>query len=385
MNIYAQLTAAQRNQQRRRMADAGGNVIGGGIGFGTTYGQPVAANQLRLNTPTPRMITPPPPPPPPSPFGTQLKNVFGRVGDFVKDDRRFGDFAAGAQILSGTPLADALAVRNTINPITTTSDKIGKLFNVRNNITGTLTGEQVTELQVSKIKEIQENPELSLEEVGEFNPELETNKPEKGFVRVVEDGVPRDFAIEGSAAFNTVKQDIEKSRGVYNQATFEKQKAATNLSVINGFLNNPPKIVQAFFSALNIQPPYDGGNAVAAFLASPAAEARTVLGAINNLKINNFIQTLQTMRDNSKTGGAVGQVSNLELTQFQQANTPLDAGASDFRSRVKQNVDQIVKKAEEVQQRALRDIDSSNLQLFEKNRVGFNPESLEKKVTIGGD
>ena len=38
MNIYAQLTAAQRNQQRRRMADAGGNVIGGGIGFGTTYG-----------------------------------------------------------------------------------------------------------------------------------------------------------------------------------------------------------------------------------------------------------------------------------------------------------------------------------------------------------
>jgi hypothetical protein len=71
------------------------------------------------------------------------------------------------------------------------------------------------------------------------------------------------------------------------------------------------------------------------------------------------------------------------LVQFQQANTPLDVRADDFRQRVEQNVDQIVRKAEEVQARALRDIETSNMQLFEKNRVEFKPQTIQDTVDRG--
>jgi hypothetical protein len=317
------------------------------------------------------------------PTRPSLRDVLGGARTLVQDNRRFGDLLAGASILGGTSPADALAVRETLAPTTTTTDKIGKLFNVRNVVTGQLTGEQVSETQTARIQEIQANDELSLELVGEFNPEMETNKPEKGFVRVNEDGVPRDYAIEGSQAFNQVKEDIEKSRGVYQQATSEIEKAAKNEVVILNMLNNPPKSVIAAYKLINVEPPFNGGIPFATYLATGVAGARSVENAINNLKINNFIQTLQTMRDNSKTGGAVGQVSNLELTQFQQANSPLDVRAADFRQRVIQNVDQIVRKAEEVQARALRDIETSNMQLFEKNRVEFKPQTIQDTVDRG--
>ena len=306
MNIFAQLTEAQRNQQRRRMADAGGNIRAGGIGFANpvglsnVYNNASLMNQLRLNTPTPRMITPPSPPPPPSPFGTQLKNVFGRVGDFVKDDRRFGDFAAGAQILSGTPLADALAVRNTINPINDLTNKsVGQVFDVFNKTTQTLTGEQVFSTDRKRMDEVSDNPNLEL------------RKPTEG------------------AEIGSVRQDYEayvnpdtgqrQERLIKNSQTYFDQfdEITTHINHLETYKGDIGKDLEDV--DFLIREAQQLGLFDLALTDVPFTKTSAIQNRLGRLQTRDFIQALSDMRAQSKTGGAVGQVTENEMKAIAQS------------------------------------------------------------------
>ena len=60
---------------------------------------------------------------------------------------------------------------------------------------------------------------------------------------------------------------------------------------------------------------------------------------ISTLKANQAFQTLQKMREASKTGGALGQVSERELTLLQNALTALDINPSD--EQLKRNLEKV--------------------------------------------
>lgn len=60
----------------------------------------------------------------------------------------------------------------------------------------------------------------------------------------------------------------------------------------------------------------------------PATPARNLTAKLNTIKADSAFGALQKMRDNSKTGGALGQVSERELSLLESAQAPLDQAQS---------------------------------------------------------
>lgn len=61
----------------------------------------------------------------------------------------------------------------------------------------------------------------------------------------------------------------------------------------------------------------------------PGTKSRSIAGKIETVLANAAFSTLQDMREKSKTGGALGQVSERELAQLERAIGNLDVGQSD--------------------------------------------------------
>jgi hypothetical protein len=74
--------------------------------------------------------------------------------------------------------------------------------------------------------------------------------------------------------------------------------------------------------------------------ALPMTEQGAVQGLVDTLKSNIAFDTLQQMRDMSKTGGALGQVSNNELKLLESNIAALDPSSPDFPKRLQQVMDQ---------------------------------------------
>ena len=67
---------------------------------------------------------------------------------------------------------------------------------------------------------------------------------------------------------------------------------------------------------------------------SPAGQSRPLANKINTLKANLSFDRLQKMRDESKTGGALGQVSNIELRLLGSSVAELDPASEDFKQQL---------------------------------------------------
>ena len=67
----------------------------------------------------------------------------------------------------------------------------------------------------------------------------------------------------------------------------------------------------------------------------PLTNARELSTYVETLQSNLAFGRLQKMRDESKTGGALGQVSNIELRLLQSSVAALDPGSSNFAEQVK--------------------------------------------------
>ena len=68
----------------------------------------------------------------------------------------------------------------------------------------------------------------------------------------------------------------------------------------------------------------------------PGGEAKTVEAALKNIKSNVAFDRLQKMRDESKTGGALGQVSNIELSLLESTLGTLDPTSAKFKESLKE-------------------------------------------------
>jgi len=68
---------------------------------------------------------------------------------------------------------------------------------------------------------------------------------------------------------------------------------------------------------------------------APRTDARSLSNKVDTLKANLSFDRLQKMRDESKTGGALGQVSNIELRLLGSALASLDPASKDFAQQLK--------------------------------------------------
>jgi len=75
-------------------------------------------------------------------------------------------------------------------------------------------------------------------------------------------------------------------------------------------------------------------NAIAGFLGVPWTEGLTLENYVTQIKSNLAFDRLQAMRDASKTGGALGQVSNIELKLLESNLTALDPKDANFKQQL---------------------------------------------------
>jgi hypothetical protein len=78
-----------------------------------------------------------------------------------------------------------------------------------------------------------------------------------------------------------------------------------------------------------------GLNAIAAFVGIPFSEGVSIDNYVTQIKANLAFDRLQAMRDASKTGGALGNVSNIELDLLKSALTALNPSDKNFKKQLK--------------------------------------------------
>lgn len=145
--------------------------------------------------------------------------------------------------------------------------------------------------------------------------------PAKGFMYEQDkDGNWKSIVIPGGSADLEIQEKTEKAK----LAKVNQQKAASvvlkNVDLVRNAIANP----QTFFG-MDV-----GGTGWASLLKDiPATQAKGVAGMIDTIKGNVGFDKLQAMRDASPTGGALGQVSELELQLLMSTIGSLDQAQSD--------------------------------------------------------
>jgi hypothetical protein len=140
--------------------------------------------------------------------------------------------------------------------------------------------------------------------------------PAKGFMyEQDESGNWKSIVIPGGSADLEIQENTEKAK----IAKINQQKAGNvvlkNVGLVRNAIANP----QTFFG-IEVGPTGFG----ALLKDIPATQAKGVAGMIDTIKGNVGFDKLQAMRDASPTGGALGQVSELELQLLMSTIGSLD-------------------------------------------------------------
>ena len=175
---------------------------------------------------------------------------------------------------------------------------------------------------------------------------------------LAESGDPReDIAIIGNKAFNTRTREfispeeatktlpLNQLKDIFTPASIasyvksgekddlvsiaEVEKAGGQPKVVSALLATD-NVLNTVDKALNLSGEYWATGYDLASIAPFPTDAREMKTYVDTLQANLAFDRLQEMRDNSKTGGALGQVSNIELNLLQSSVAALDAGSRNF-------------------------------------------------------
>lgn len=121
--------------------------------------------------------------------------------------------------------------------------------------------------------------------------------------------------------------ETAKGRAV---VSVERQKNLSKAqSALKGFEQQTDLVTKNIDKALDTISPFSTG--FGSFLSIiPDTDARKLSGLLDTIKANVGFDKLQNMRDNSPTGGALGQVSELENRLLQATSGALDPGQSEL-------------------------------------------------------
>ena len=109
----------------------------------------------------------------------------------------------------------------------------------------------------------------------------------------------------------------------------EVEKAGGQPKVVSALLATD-NVLNTVDKALNLSDEYWATGYDLAAIAPFPTDAREMKTYVDTLQANLAFDRLQEMRDNSQTGGALGQVSNIELNLLQSSVAALDAGSRNF-------------------------------------------------------
>ena len=109
----------------------------------------------------------------------------------------------------------------------------------------------------------------------------------------------------------------------------EVEKAGGQPKVVSSLLATD-NVLNTVDKALNLSDEYWATGYDLAAIAPFPTDAREMKTYVDTLQANLAFDRLQEMRDNSETGGALGQVSNIELNLLQSSVAALDAGSRNF-------------------------------------------------------
>jgi len=173
---------------------------------------------------------------------------------------------------------------------------------------------------------------------------------------LADSGDPReDIVVIGNSAFNKRTQKfispeeatetlpLNQLKGIFTPASIASyvksgkeddllpiNEEGTKQSTVVSSLLATDNVLNTVDKALNLTDDYWVAGYDLAKLAPFPSDAREMKTYVDTLQANLAFDRLQEMRDNSKTGGALGQVSNIELNLLQSSVSALDAGAGNF-------------------------------------------------------
>jgi len=286
----------------------GGNLPSFGMGGG---GNALSTNPFGLaNTMTPNTNQ--------GGFARGIGGALSNIGGFVQNNQRFGDALAGAAILGGTPIADAFAVRETINPTTDTIGKsVGSIYNVKNLTTNRLTGEQVFSTDRKRMDEIAANTNL----------ELVT--PADGST-ITSDGKEFADVQKGQVRFEDADGNVvTKFEDTSPQAADIRDEILTAQKEYDGLIKLTQEQIGDIDEIISIRQDFDTATSFAKYIEAQqrlglAGQASDAARKLDQIGTNVFINKINEMRAASKTGGAVGQVTEKEMAAFRNSEYDLD-------------------------------------------------------------
>lgn len=259
---------------------------------------------------------------------TRPRGFSSRLGDVFKDPRKFADLATGAALISGTPIAEAFAIRDALAPMTGDSSTVGTLYDVFDAQGNFI--EQVSTRQTQRFRELQEAGFI-------LRPTSETTDP-------------TEYKKETGGALVDTKTGATTLTGTeLTEARAKRRKAVQQrdvaISTANKVLRSIAEIKNLQMSAVSdptvdrnlIMRMIDLGQSVL-----PGETEKIIKTKVNALGAENFKNVVTEMRAASPTGGALGSVSEKELAVFSAINYVFDVNVTGFGASLTNELDKFI-------------------------------------------
>lgn len=143
---------------------------------------------------------------------------------------------------------------------------------------------------------------------------------------------PAKLGGRGTIMEEEFKRDVAKKR-----ADLDIEEEAAERAEIKGVPKKEKRILESAFEwqntsntideAIEMVSPFSAGLGTISSII-PATPARNLAAKLETIQADAAFGALQKMRDNSKTGGALGQVSERELALLKSSQAPLDQAQS---------------------------------------------------------
>ena len=125
----------------------------------------------------------------------------------------------------------------------------------------------------------------------------------------------KEYATEDKVLFDNIRTDK-------GSAQYANYNAGRTAQYIEKILDNPEKFTK-LFNTFSGRLPITLNKATGNFIATESG-AQDIANLLNTIKGQQFTNEIQLMRANNKTGGAVGNVSDREVSMFQNMAANLD-------------------------------------------------------------
>lgn len=144
-------------------------------------------------------------------------------------------------------------------------------------------------------------------------------------------GTPAGSLMEEEFKYDVAKEEakskIEENRKIKEQALEKRKNMPKSERRMIDFATKAMNTTSKIDEAIELVSPWSTGYG-SLLSAIPATQAKDLEATLNTIQADAAFSTLQEMRENSKTGGALGSVSERELQLLGSAVTSLDQAQS---------------------------------------------------------